>query len=593
MRAGDVVREGAAHLVRLVRLRPGGIAVAVLGALAFVAGVLATSIVVGDLTDRLLVPVLEEGAVRGPRLRDAVLLLAGVGLWRAIGITLRRTGAGWAQFGAVADLRRRLVQHQLGLSLRWYARQRVGDLLAVNDGHVRTATFVLGPLPFATGAVLLSAGSVALVVALDPVLGAVVTAIVVAAVVGELVAAWRTFSAFELEQHRKARVARVAHESVDGAQTVAALGRREHEVARFAVVAGRQRDSEVLVGRRWSWFRATLEVVPSLLVVPVAVVGALRVDGGALTVGDLVTATYLLSLLTFPLAMLGFLVWDTAESLTGWRRVAAVLAADDRLPAGEAGPAASGPAAVAADAVGFGYGDDAVLHDLTLTLTPGRTIGLVGATASGKSTVVSLLARLWDPDEGAVHLDHTPLPDLRHDARTAQLAVVGQEAFVFADTVRGNVLLGHDADDAAVWRALEVAAVDDVVRSFPDGLDTILGERGATLSGGQRQRLALARALVREPRVLLLDDATSAVDPSVEAAILRRLRAGAVPATTLVVATRPATVALCDEVLLLAGGRIAARGRHEELLATEPDYATLMEAYDRERDRLAGERETP
>lgn len=590
VRPSEVIREGGRHLARLVRLRLGGVALAVLGSLAFVAGVLVTSLVVGDLTDRLLVPVLQEGAPRGPRLRDAVLLLLGVGVWRAAAITLRRTGAGWAQFGAVADLRRRLVRHQLGLSLKWYAQQRVGDLLAVNDGHVRTATFVLGPLPFATGAVLLSAGSIALVVGLDPVLGGVVGVIVTAAVAGELVAAWRTFSAFELEQHRKARVARVAHESIDGAQTVASLGRRAHEVARFAAVAGRQRDSEVLVGRRWSWFRATLEVVPSLLVVPVAVVGALRVDGGALTVGELVTATYLLSLLTFPMAMLGFLVWDTAESLTGWRRVHAVLAASDRLPAGTQGTTGDGPATVTATAVGFGYGEGPVVRDLSLRLRPGATIGLVGATAAGKSTVVALLARLWDPDVGTVDVDGQPLADLRDEERTTQVALVGQEAFVFADTVRGNVLLGHDATDVQVWAALATAGADDVVAALPEGLDTVIGERGATLSGGQRQRLALARALVRRPRVLLLDDATSAVDPSVEAAILRRLRAAAVPATTLVVATRPATVALCDEVLLLADGGIVASGSHQHLLATEPAYATLMQAYERERtQRVAGD----
>lgn len=583
LRAADIVRDGVTHLTRLVRLRPGGVAVAVAGSLAFVAGVLVTSVVVGDLTDRLLVPVLEDGEPRGPRLREVVLLLLGVGVWRAAAITMRRTGASWAQFGAVADLRRRLVRHQLGLSLRWYARQRVGDLLAVNDGHVRTATFVLGPLPFATGAILLSVGSVGLVVALDPVLGTVVGVIVLAAVLGELVAAWRTFAAFELEQHRKARVARVAHESIDGAQTVAALGRRDHEVHRFAAVAARQRDSEVLVGRRWSWFRATLEVVPSLLVVPVAVTGALRVDAGGLSVGDLVTATYLLSLLTFPMAMLGFLVWDTAESLTGWRRVAAVLDARDRLPQGAAAPAATGPATVTAATVGFGYGDEPVVADLSLHLRAGTTIGLVGATAAGKSTVVALLARLWDPDHGTVAVDGHPLADFSDDSRTHQVALVGQEAFVFADTVRGNVLLGHAADDAAVWEALEVAGVADVVRDLPAGLDTVIGERGATLSGGQRQRLALARALVRRPRVLLLDDATSAVDPSVEAAILRRLKDAAVPSTTLVVATRPATVALCDEVLLLADGRIAASGTHQQLLRTEAAYATLMQAYERER----------
>ncbi len=582
---GDVARDGVRHLARLIRLRPLAVAIAIVGSIAFVAGVLVTSLVIGGLTDDLLIPVLGQGEPRGPRLTDAVLAVLGVGVWRAVGITVRRTSASWAQVTVLADIRRRLVEHQLGLSLRWYATQRVGDLLAVNDAHVKLATQVLGPLPFAVGAVLLTTGSMALVLSLDVLLGVTVVAILLLAVTGELVAAWATFSAFDLEQHRKSVVSRVAHESIDGAQTVAALGARDHEVRRFAAVVARSRDAEVLVGKRWSWFRATMEVLPSLIIVPVIVVGALRVSAGALSVGDLVTASYLLSLLTIPLAIIGFLVWDTAHSLTGWRRLAAVLDADDRMPSGVDETGGTDPAAVAASGVGFAYVQDepAVLHGLDLQLHPGTTVGLVGATGSGKSTLISLLARLWDPGEGDIRIDGRDLRGMQDDARTSQVALVGQDAFVFDDTVRGNVLLGHEATDDEVWAALAIAEADGFVRALPDGLDHLLGERGTSLSGGQRQRVALARALVRRPRLLLLDDATSALDPSVEASILRRLRDADAPSTVLLVATRPASVALCDQIVLLGAGTVQATGTHAELLRTEPAYARLLQAYERER----------
>jgi ABC-type multidrug transport system fused ATPase/permease subunit len=584
IRPTELLREGVTHVVGLVRRRPLGFAVAVAGAVVFVAGVLATAELVGDLTDELLVPVLERGEAPGPRLRTFALLLLGAGIWRAVGITVRRSAAGWTHFAVLADLRSRLVEHQLDLPLSWYGRQRVGDLLAVNEGHVRQAVSVLNPLPFATGAVLLAVGSVAFTFVIDPTMGLAVAVALALIVVVELVAAWSAFRAFVVEQHRLAIVARVAHESIDGAQTVRALGARTRETERFALVVGRLRDAQLVVQRRFAWLRASMEALPSALSVPVVVVGAVRVGDGAVTAGDVVTVAYLLTLLAMPLSLLGFLVWDTAHGLTGWRRVRAVLDERDTVVFGDDGRAPAGAARVGAESVGFGYGDGGrVLEDLELELAAGGTVAVVGPTASGKSSLLLLLARLWDPDRGRVELDGRDVRGLSREALAAQVVMVGQEAFLFADTVRGNVTVGEDVADERVWEALALAGADDVVRALPDGLDTELGERGATLSGGQRQRIALARALVRRPRLLLLDDATSAVDPSVEARILERLRAAALPATVVVVATRPASIALCDRVALLDDGRIVATGTHAQLLAAEPRYAALLQAYEQDR----------
>ncbi len=222
-----------------------------------------------------------------------------------------------------------------------------------------------------------------------------------------------------------------------------------------------------------------------------------------------------------------------------------------------------------------------VLRQVSFEVDPGRTVAVVGATASGKSTLTSLLSRLVDPDAGRILLDGVDLRDLAAGELAATTAVVPQTAFLFDDTVRGNVALGLAVDDARVWEALRVAQADGFVAALPHGLDARLGERGTTLSGGQRQRLSLARALVRDPRLLVLDDATSAVDPEVEGRILAALREGTGAATTLVVvAYRKATIALADEVLYLADGTVADRGTHRDLLARNPAYAGLVNAYE-------------
>jgi ABC-type multidrug transport system fused ATPase/permease subunit len=221
------------------------------------------------------------------------------------------------------------------------------------------------------------------------------------------------------------------------------------------------------------------------------------------------------------------------------------------------------------------------LRDVTFEVAAGSTTAVVGPTGSGKSTLAGLLVRLVDPTDGSVLLDGVDLRRLREGEVSDSAAFVAQGTFLFDDTVRDNVTLGGPWDDDAVWAALRTAAADEFVARLPEGLDTRVGERGATLSGGQRQRLALARAVVRRPRLLVLDDATSAVDPAVEARILDALRSAEQPATVVVVAYRQATIALADEVVWLEGGRVLARGSHEQLLEAVPGYRELVRAYSR------------
>jgi ABC-type multidrug transport system fused ATPase/permease subunit len=229
----------------------------------------------------------------------------------------------------------------------------------------------------------------------------------------------------------------------------------------------------------------------------------------------------------------------------------------------------------------------ALLEDISFTVEPGRTVAVVGATASGKSTLTSLLLRLVDPDTGQVLVDGHDLRDLRPGALAEHLALVPQHTFLFDDTVRGNVTLGAEASDEEIWEALRTAQADGFVAALPDGLDTRLGERGASLSGGQRQRVSLARALVRRPRLLVMDDATSAVDPEVEARILAALRGFG--STIVVVAYRKATIALADEVIYLADGRVVDHGPHADLLERRPGYADLVNAYEQAAEERAAE----
>jgi len=239
-----------------------------------------------------------------------------------------------------------------------------------------------------------------------------------------------------------------------------------------------------------------------------------------------------------------------------------------------------------------------LLDDVTFEVAPGRTVAVVGATASGKSTLTTLMTRLVDPDGGRILLDGIDLRDLARGELASSVAIVPQTAFLFDDTVRGNVTLGAESiTDDQVWAALRAAQADGFVAALPEGLDARLGERGTSLSGGQRQRISLARALVRRPRLLILDDATSAVDPEVEARILEALRSPAMGTdgdgdgpTLLVVAYRKATIGLADEVVHLEDGRVADRGTHAELLERSPSYSRLVNAYEHiDHTELAGE----
>lgn len=338
----------------------------------------------------------------------------------------------------------------------------------------------------------------------------------------------------------------------------------------------------IAVARRFTFYDAVQDAIPAVTTVVVLVLGAARISDGAVSAGDLVTVTYLLSLIAFPLRLIGFVLWEVSASLAAYRRVTEVFAIDERVTYGDL-DAKTDPTGASVDSVTISFGyepEELVLEGVELAIQPGTTVAVVGPTASGKSTLVTLLARLWDPTSGMVRLDGRDLREFARSALAGEVAFVGQDVFLFDDTVRGNIAFGIDATDEQVLQAARLASAHDFIMDLPDGYATQLGERGTSLSGGQRQRIALARALIRGPRLLILDDATSAVDPSVETSILTGLRRAELPSTVVVVAYRRSSIALADEVVYIEDGRVVGHGTHDELLANAPGYVRLLQAYD-------------
>lgn len=579
------MRDGSRLIWRFVRAHPGSFAVGAVGAVMFAGAIIASSIVVGWITDEVIIPTLDEGSDPDLLVLASALIL-GVAIFKAAGIVLRRTAAGWLQGKTRQDVRNHLLAHQLRLKMSWFNRQAIGDLLAVADSDVQQGTGVLGPLPYATGVSALLVGTITMVFLIDPWLGlgAVGGLIVVIAI--DVHGSWVTYGMWEEVQRWRGRVSSVAHESFDGALTVKALGREGYVSSRFGEASENLRDRLIDVSSTWTRYQVIIRALPQMLIVVLLVVGAVRIDAGAMSAGDMVTVAYLLSLLAFPIQLIGFVLWDLAGSLAGWQRVQEVFDADDYVEFGQmsARPEA-GAAPVLGTRVGFDYGGEAVLSELEIDIKAGTTLAVVGPTGSGKSTLCLLLARLWDPDTGAIHLEGRDVRAFARSELPKEVSYVAQESFVFDATTRGNVTLGVDFDDQEVRAALRLAGALGFVESLPDALDTRLGERGTTLSGGQRQRLALARALIRKPRLLILDDATSAVDPSVEAEILRSLKSAELPSTIVVVAYRPSSIKLADEVVYVDDRRILGHGSHSELLDTQSGYARLVQAYEEEARR--------
>lgn len=595
----NILREGMRVLAVAIGAEPRVFALSVLASALYAVMTVATASVLGWATDEIVLPAFRDGRTTAGALTAGALAILGVALLKALGVAGRRFFAGLMQYRLQAKYRRAVTRQYLRLPLAWHHQHPTGQLLSNANADVEAVWAPIAPLPMAVGVLFMLVIAAASLLLTDAMIAVVGFLVFPAIALLNVVYQRRLSPIAARAQQLRAEVSEVAHESFEGGLVVKTLGREQTETDRFAARAEQLRDANVAVGRVRGLFDPLLEAMPNLGVLAVLLIGSVRLEHGAIQPGDLVHVAYLFTLLAWPIRALGWVLAEVPRSVVGWDRVRGVLDATGSLPYGAQVLDGDDPATLEVREVRFGYADPAVgegdadgdgsaLRDVSFTVPAGDTVAVVGPTGSGKSTLTGLLVRLVDPAAGTVLLDGIDVRDLRQGGLAATAALVPQQAFLFDDTVRGNVTLGLEVPDEAVWEALRIAQADGFVAALPGGLNTRVGERGATLSGGQRQRLALARAMVRRPRLLVLDDATSSVDPQVETRILQGLRDSA--ATVVVVAYRKATISLADEIVYLEHGRVVDRGGHAELLTRSVGYRNLVNAYERaEEERRAVE----
>jgi ATP-binding cassette subfamily B protein len=570
-------REHLAFLRAVVRRHPKTFAVAVAGAALYALCTVASSIVISWVIDHVIDPRFKDGDVAAGTVITGCALIVGVGVLRAIGVVIRRSFAGITQWRIAESLSGDVVDRLVEQPASWHHRQSDGQLVARAGVDVDTTIGVMAPIPFATGVVLLIAVSGVWLVITDIVLGLAAVAVFPLLMGLNVVYQKRVDRHFDAAQTALGDFSGAVHESFEGVQLVKAYGAENRETERLSMMAGRIRDHRIQAIYLRGTFEALLEVIPSLTNVGLVVLGASRIRSGDMTIGELSGFIYMFTLLVFPLRLIGYALSELPHSASGYRRVQATIEEPlDPDPTDTMGRAAP-PAAVVLDHVEYTFADASApaITSADVTIPAGSITAFVGPTGSGKTTLIELVAGMVRPSKGSVSLAE------------GTRAIVFQEAFLFGGSVRDNVQVGIDIDDDEVWEALRLASADGFVKELPDGLDTLVGERGVTLSGGQRQRIALARALARRPSLLLLDDTTSALDPATEMAVLGNLRSAPAGTTVVMVASRPSTIALADDVLFVENGRITAHGTHDQLMGDVTAYRRLVEAFETDRAAIA------
>jgi ATP-binding cassette subfamily B protein len=381
-------------------------------------------------------------------------------------------------------------------------------------------------------------------------------------------------------QQKIADVTETAEENVTGSRIVRIFAREDDELAKFSDRSTRVFEAEVSAARIRALYIPLIGFLPNLAIVVLLYVGGREVISGNLSLGSLVAFYSYLLLLIYPAQVIGWLTGLAQRAIASGHRVYEIL--DAPIEMGEADhptPLAAVRGEVRFEGVSFAYGDRQVLTDIDLDVPAGHTIALVGHTGCGKTTLTNLVPRFYDAAAGRVLIDGHDVHDVRLADLRGHIGVVTQDPFLFSTTIADNIRFGRpDASDARVREAAERAQAAGFIDALPEGYATVVGERGLTLSGGQRQRIAIARALVVDPQILILDDATSSVDSETEFKIRRALVEVMKGRTTFIIAHRPSTISLAEEIVVMADGRIVERGAHRELIAADTLYRRMFGA---------------
>jgi ATP-binding cassette, subfamily B, bacterial len=619
--AGDAAdaRQGWRLIRRMSRERVSGLAVSVVCGLIWTAAKVSTGLIVRNAVDDGIL------ADDTSALRRWAIALGVVAIVSATFTGLRRYTAFREARWVEARLRDRLFAHLQRLHFAFHDQTQTGQLMSRANTDLQQVQFFVVMIPLTISNTFTVLAVTVILLTIDPVLTLLALGSLPFMNVFATRFSRRLFPHMMGIQRESAELAAVVEESVAGVRVIKGVGAEAVQADRLAAEADDVYDESMAAARVRARFLPVLELLPNLGFIAVLGFGGHQVLGGHLTIGELLMFNVYIGMLIWPLRMLGMIVALAQRAAVSAQRVDEVLATapavddpahpvplpgpqvdgvgpDARTAAnsgatGTAGTAANSGATgtagngearagtalgeVVFDRVRFGYraGTAPVLDGLDLRIAPGESVALVGATGSGKSTVARLIPRFYDVDAGAVRLDGVDVRDVRLRELRRAIGIVFEDTFLFSDTIAANIAFADpDASPADIERAARLAGAHDFVVDLAEGYGTRIGERGYSLSGGQRQRIAIARAILADPRVLILDDATSAVDPTKEHEIRDALTEVMRGRTTIVIAHRPATIALADRVVLLDRGRVAAAGTHAQLLATDARYRAVLAA---------------